>query len=66
VGLIHPGGDRDPGGGGERGNGPHGGREAIGVGDQPGQQGSDDEPAVAPEPVDPDRAGPPVGFQKSA
>jgi DNA-binding transcriptional ArsR family regulator len=57
--LVHAHGDDQPGSGGDRGNHPHGGADAPEIGDDTGKQGADGESAVAPEPVDPDRAGTP-------
>src|SRR5204862_251086 len=47
-------------------DGPGGGGEAIGVGEDAGGQGADGEAAVAPEPVDADGAGPPGGVGEVA
>ena len=57
VGLVHAHRDHQPGDGGERGDGPHGGADAERVGDDAGEQRADGEAAVAPEPVDADRRG---------
>jgi hypothetical protein len=53
--LVHADGDHNAGGGGEGGDHPDCGHDAERVGDDPGQQGTDDEPAVAPQPVHADR-----------
>ena len=50
-----------PDSGGERGDGPDRGGDAEGVGDDAGEDRADGEAAVAPEPVDADGAGAPVG-----
>src|SRR5579864_1021531 len=60
-GFVHAHGHNEPGGGCERGHRPDRGQDAEGVGDHAGQQGPDGEPAVAPQPVDADRPGPPGG-----
>ena len=46
VGLIHPHGDHQPGGGGEGGDGPHCCPDTEGVGDHAGEQDADSEACV--------------------
>src|SRR6266568_3912203 len=59
--LVHADPGEDPGGGGEGGDGVGGGADALGVGEDPGEQRADGEAAVAPQPVDADGAGAPGG-----
>jgi hypothetical protein len=47
------------------GHGPYGGLDPDGVGGHAGDHGADGEPAVAPEPVHTDGAGPPARWATS-
>src|SRR5256884_4717776 len=59
VGLVHAGGDEQPGRGGERGDDGGGGTGAGCGGEEGGDERADGEAAVAPQPVDADGAGAP-------
>lgn len=58
MGFIHA-------GGGERGEGIDGAGEAVGIGEEPGEQRSDREACIAPEPVDADRGARQAGWAMS-
>src|SRR2546421_6174838 len=61
VGLVHAGGDEQPGRGGERGDDGGGGTEAVGGGEGGGEQRAHGEATVAPQTADTYRAGAPGG-----
>src|SRR5439155_23520583 len=61
VGFVHANCGEDAGGGGEAGDKGGGGADAVGVGEDAGQECAGGEAAVAPEAVDADGAGPPGG-----
>ena len=63
--LVHAGGDEQAGGRGEGRDGPDGGADAEEVSEDAGEQRADGEPAVTPEPIDPDRLGSPHRGQLS-
>jgi hypothetical protein len=62
MGFVHVGPGEEAGAGGERGDHPDRGADAFEVGDDAGEQRADGEPAVAPQPVHTDGAGPPAGM----